>query len=130
MYEYPLTSTSPFFIYSQFTGLYLVSLVVILIGFIAFNSVPTPTDLADPAASPSSICEEGYDPAAIPKDLTNREVAVNITADEEEQQECGETEEGLEEKQRRRGKKKRASQSLGRGSGDKDVVAAGRSTKM
>ncbi|XP_056298018.1 solute carrier family 35 member F2-like [Pseudoliparis swirei] len=114
----------------NFTGLYLVSLVVILIGFIAFNSVPTPTDLADPAASPSSICEEGYDPAAIPKDLTNREVAVNITAEEEEQQECGETEEGLEEKQRRRGKKKRASQSLGRGSGDKDVVTAGRSTKM
>ncbi|TNN77757.1 Solute carrier family 35 member F2 [Liparis tanakae] len=114
----------------NFTGLYLVSLVVILIGFIAFNSVPTPTDLAEPAASPSSICEEGYDPAAVPKDLTNREVAVNITAEEEEQQECGETEEGLEEKQRRRGKKKRASQSLGRGSGDKDVVAVGRSTKM
>ncbi|XP_068441386.1 solute carrier family 35 member F2-like [Clinocottus analis] len=130
----------------NFSGLYLVSLVVILIGFIAFNAVPTPTDPADPAhptdpassASPSSssssssssISEEGYDPVAVPNDLTKWEAAVRITAEEEEQQGCGETEEGLEKEQRRRGKKKRASapsQSLRRG--DQDVVA-GHGTKM
>ncbi|XP_034384379.1 solute carrier family 35 member F2-like [Cyclopterus lumpus] len=120
----------------NFTGLYLVSLVVILIGFIAFNAVPTPMDCADPATS-SSICEEAYVPAADPNDLTKREVAVKITAEEEEQQGCGETEERLDEKQRRRGKKESASgpsQSLRRGccqrASDEDVVGVGRTTKM
>ncbi|XP_078103250.1 solute carrier family 35 member F2-like [Sander vitreus] len=64
----------------NFSGLYLVSLVVVLIGFIAFNAVPTPTDRSDPAtsssSSSSSICEEGYDnPAAADIDVTEREVA-------------------------------------------------------
>ncbi|KAM9852931.1 solute carrier family 35 member F2 [Aulostomus maculatus] len=53
----------------KFSGLYLVSLVVILIGFITFNTVPTSRGPAS-----SSICEEGcYDnPAA------TQEVAVKI----------------------------------------------------
>ncbi|KAM6932113.1 solute carrier family 35 member F2-like [Lycodopsis pacificus] len=123
----------------NFSGLYLVSLVGILIGFIAFNAVPIPTARTDTAASSSSsICEEGYsdDPnrqSTIPNDLRKWEAAVRITAEEEEQQGCGETEEGLEEEQRRRGKKKRASrpsQSLGRGSGDVAVVAIIHNTKM
>ncbi|XP_054459422.1 solute carrier family 35 member F2-like [Anoplopoma fimbria] len=113
----------------NFSGLYLVSLVIILIGFITFNAVPTPTDHTDPAASSSScICEDGVN------DITKQEVAVRITTEEEEQQCREEKEEGRwKEEKRRRGKKKRASgssQSLGRGSGDKDVVSVGRSTKM
>uniref|UniRef100_A0A3Q1GFY6 Solute carrier family 35 member F2 n=1 Tax=Acanthochromis polyacanthus TaxID=80966 RepID=A0A3Q1GFY6_9TELE len=32
----------------SFSGLYLVSLVIILIGFITFNAVPTPSDQSDP----------------------------------------------------------------------------------
>uniref|UniRef100_G3PJ23 Info solute carrier family 35 member F2, like n=1 Tax=Gasterosteus aculeatus aculeatus TaxID=481459 RepID=G3PJ23_GASAC len=67
----------------NFSGLYLVSLVAILIGFITFNAVPTPTEPT--ASSPSSICEEGYseDPAAIRRDFPNGEEAVRITAEEE-----------------------------------------------
>lgn len=48
----------------QFSALYLVSLVVILIGFIAFNAVPTPT-----ASSSSSHLQEAN---------------VSITAEDEE----------------------------------------------
>lgn len=119
----------------QFSGLYLVSLVVILIGFIVFNAVPTPADSTDLAtSSTSSICEEGYDnPVASQDDITQREVAVKITTaeredEEEEQRGGGEKEEGLEEEERR--KKKRASgpsPSLGGGNHD---VAVRRSTKM
>ncbi|TDH15356.1 hypothetical protein EPR50_G00030760 [Perca flavescens] len=119
----------------NFSGLYLVSLVVVLIGFIAFNAVPTPADRADPAASSSSssssasICEEGYDnPAAAHVDITEQEVAVSITAEEERQGGGGGREE--EEEERTKAKKRRApgpSQSLRRGSDDEHV---GRSTKM
>lgn len=46
---------------AQFSGLYIVSLVVILIGFVAFNAVPTPTAATDssPSSSPAATCEEG-----------------------------------------------------------------------
>uniref|UniRef100_A0A8C9ZHI4 Solute carrier family 35 member F2 n=1 Tax=Sander lucioperca TaxID=283035 RepID=A0A8C9ZHI4_SANLU len=131
----------------NFSGLYLVSLVVVLIGFIAFNAVPTPADRSDPAASSSSsssssssICEEGYDnPAAAHIDVTEREVAVSIIAEEEQQGGGGREEEEEErqggggrekEEERTKAKKRRASgpsQNLQRGNDDEDV---GRSTKM
>lgn len=46
---------------AQFSGIYIVSLVVILIGFVAFNAVPTPTAATDssPSSSPAATCEEG-----------------------------------------------------------------------
>lgn len=95
----------------QFSGLYLVSLVVILIGFIAFNAVRTPDNSADPdtSSSSSSIAEDGcYDnPVATQRDITKEEVAVRITTSEEE-----------EDGGRRR---KRA---------EEDVAAVGLSTKM
>ncbi|XP_041797257.1 solute carrier family 35 member F2-like [Chelmon rostratus] len=71
----------------NFSGLYLVSLVVILIGFVTFNAVPTPTDRKEPdASSSSSICEEGYydNSVASQDDITKQEVAVRISAEEEE----------------------------------------------
>ncbi|XP_028275734.1 solute carrier family 35 member F2-like [Parambassis ranga] len=70
----------------NFSGLYLVSLVVILIGFVTFNAVPTPVNSTDPAiassSSSSSICEEGsYENAvAAQSDIIKQEVAVSITA--------------------------------------------------
>ncbi|XP_059187702.1 solute carrier family 35 member F2-like [Centropristis striata] len=72
----------------NFSGLYLVSLVVILIGFITYNAVPTPTDRSEPvtsSSSSSSICEEGYydNPVAVQDDITKQEVTVRITAEEE-----------------------------------------------
>lgn len=51
----------------QFSPLYLVSLVVILVGFIAFNVVPTPTA----SSSSSSIA-------------LMQETSVRVTADDEE----------------------------------------------
>ncbi|KAI3353961.1 hypothetical protein L3Q82_018458, partial [Scortum barcoo] len=79
----------------NFSGLYLVSLVVILIGFITFNAVPTPTDTS--SSSSSSVCEEGYyhNPVATQSDIIRQEVRV-ITEEEEE------------------GKRKRAAQSFRR----------------
>ncbi|XP_033833278.1 solute carrier family 35 member F2-like [Periophthalmus magnuspinnatus] len=46
-----------FLFHYMFSGLYLVSLVIILIGSILFNAVPTQTDPADPLPS---VCEEGF----------------------------------------------------------------------
>lgn len=119
---------------SQFSGLYLVSLVVILIGFITFNVVPTPAVHTDPvSSSSSSICEESYDiPVPTQNDSTKQEVTVRITTEDEEdgeerQQGGGEKEEGWGEEERRA---PGPSQSLGRGYSDGDVVAVGRSTKM
>ncbi|XP_018516018.1 solute carrier family 35 member F2 [Lates calcarifer] len=120
----------------NFSGLYLVSLVVILIGFITFNAVPTPTDSTDPTtSSSSSICEEGsYDnPVASHSEITKQEVTVEISTeeeedDEEEQQGDGEKEVWDEEE---RGRKKRASGPSGSlGGGNDDIVAVGHSTKM
>ncbi|XP_044059931.1 solute carrier family 35 member F2-like [Siniperca chuatsi] len=125
----------------NFSGLYLVSLVVILIGFITFNAVPTPADRTDPTtSSSSSVCEDGcFDNLeATQNDITKQEVAVRITTEEEEEEEQdkeqqgdAEKEEGWKEEERRKMKRKRASgpsQSLGRG--NDDVVAVGCSTKM
>ncbi len=44
------------FVLLQFSGLYIVSLVVIFVGFIMFNTVPTMTRALAPASD-----EEGYD---------------------------------------------------------------------
>lgn len=117
----------------QFSGLYLVSLVVILIGFIAFNSVPTPTQRTEhPTSSSSSICEEGYDnPVATHDDAASQHVAVRISTEmeEDEQQRGGEKEDGWEEEEKR--KRNRAlglSHSVRGGDEDEDVV--GGSTKM
>ncbi|XP_027136050.1 solute carrier family 35 member F2-like [Larimichthys crocea] len=71
----------------NFSGLYLVSLVVIIIGFITFNAVPTPTDNTDSTfTSSSSICEEGYyvNPLAIQDDINKQEVTARIATEEEE----------------------------------------------
>lgn len=38
---------------TQFSGLYVVSLVVIMVGFIMFNAVPTPNQ------APEAVTEEG-----------------------------------------------------------------------
>ncbi|XP_026228579.1 solute carrier family 35 member F2-like [Anabas testudineus] len=77
----------------NFSGLYLVSLVAILIGFITFNAVPTPTRQTDQVASSSSSSsssgEEGYDnPGVIHNDSTNQDVVVCITTENEEEQEA------------------------------------------
>ncbi|XP_075329097.1 solute carrier family 35 member F2-like [Odontesthes bonariensis] len=72
----------------NFSGLYLISLVAILIGFIAFNAVPTPANPTDPdtSSSPPSICEEGYDnPVETENDITRKEVAVRIPNDEDDE---------------------------------------------
>ncbi|XP_068174106.1 solute carrier family 35 member F2-like isoform X1 [Antennarius striatus] len=110
---------SGIFIFSyNFSSLYLVSLVVILIGFITFNAVPTPTSPADPAPSSSSstweeVCDDDDDPVATQNDITSHEVITTITIEEEE-----------EEEERR----KVASQSLRQGNEDDD--GGGRSTKL
>lgn len=115
----------------QFSGLYLVSLVVILIGFITFNTVPTPTDHTDPSSS-SSICEGSLNdnPITTQNDSAEQEVTVRITAEDEEdcdegQLEDVEKEEGWGEDERRA-----PSQSLEDGKSHRDVVAVGCSTKM
>ncbi|KAM6987526.1 solute carrier family 35 member F2-like [Tautogolabrus adspersus] len=103
----------------KFSGLYLVSLVVILIGFITFNAVPTP----QPATTPSSsICEEGsYDnPMATQDDILKQEVSVRITTEEEEGQDR-EEQRGDREKEEMRASQKKIG---------KDIVTVGRSTKM
>uniref|UniRef100_A0A3P8RKD4 Solute carrier family 35 member F2 n=1 Tax=Amphiprion percula TaxID=161767 RepID=A0A3P8RKD4_AMPPE len=50
----------------NFSGLYLVSLVIILIGFITFNAVPTPSDQSNPddlsVSSSSSSSSSSVDP--------------------------------------------------------------------
>ncbi|KAM4742748.1 solute carrier family 35 member F2-like [Anableps anableps] len=74
----------------NFSGLYLVSLVVILIGFIVFNAVPTPTaPTATAGTSSSSICEEGFyeNPGATENDSTRDEVPGGIPAEVEEEDE-------------------------------------------
>ncbi|XP_068615643.1 solute carrier family 35 member F2-like [Brachionichthys hirsutus] len=81
----------------NFSSLYLVSLVVILIGFITFNAVPTPTCPTDPA--PSSSCEEERDDAT-QGDITSHQVTTTITTEEET--------------------RTKASRSLGRGDDDDD----------
>ncbi|KAF3693351.1 Solute carrier family 35 member F2 [Channa argus] len=73
----------------NFSGLYLVSLVVVLIGFITFNAVPTPTQQTQHATdfSPSSTCEQGcYDGPVVTHDNTaNEGGAARITTEVEEE---------------------------------------------
>lgn len=45
-----------FFFSDQFSGLYVVSLMVIMVGFITFNAVPTPSQTPDPVSE-----ERGHD---------------------------------------------------------------------
>uniref|UniRef100_A0A3Q4AQB3 Info solute carrier family 35 member F2, like n=1 Tax=Mola mola TaxID=94237 RepID=A0A3Q4AQB3_MOLML len=83
----------------NFSALYLISLVVILIGFITFNAVPTPQ--RDPASSSFSFCEAGfYDNSVTTLNVSN--VTVRINAKDEEggkEQQDGENKEGCEEKE-------------------------------
>lgn len=44
----------------QFSGLYIVSLVAILIGFITFNAVPTPSVQSDASSSSLPSCQESH----------------------------------------------------------------------
>ncbi|XP_010796197.1 solute carrier family 35 member F2-like [Notothenia coriiceps] len=83
----------------SFSGLYLVSLVIILIGFITFNAVPTPTDHTNPATASFPVCEDGYYryPVAYQNDIIKQEVAVRISTEGE-----GETEEWRNDKEKRR----------------------------
>ncbi|XP_034557666.1 solute carrier family 35 member F2-like [Notolabrus celidotus] len=115
----------------KFSALYLVSLVVILIGFITFNAVPTPQP-APSSSSSSSTCEEGsYDTSVTTdEDITKQEVSV---ANESEGERDTERERGgreNEEEDVRKRKKRNAlgpTKSLEGGDGD---VTVGRSTKM
>ncbi|XP_020499151.2 solute carrier family 35 member F2 [Labrus bergylta] len=100
----------------KFSGLYIVSLVVILIGFVTFNAVPTP----QPATSPSSsISEEGsYDNTVATQDgIQKQEVSVRITTEDEAQER--EEQRGDREKEEMRTSQKKI-----------DNVNVGRSTKM
>uniref|UniRef100_A0A3Q3SJR0 Solute carrier family 35 member F2-like n=1 Tax=Mastacembelus armatus TaxID=205130 RepID=A0A3Q3SJR0_9TELE len=113
----------------SFSGLYLISLVVILIGFITFNAVPTPTHQTEPATS--STCKTGCDENP---EVKTQEVVVRITNEEEEEdkEEQGvdrETKDGQEEEWRRRMKRASGSSlSLRGGNDNEDIV--GRSTKL
>ncbi|XP_035011254.1 solute carrier family 35 member F2-like [Hippoglossus stenolepis] len=131
----------------NFSGLYLVSLVVILIGFITYNAVPTPaapteeeeeerfratTDLT----TSSSICEQGryYDAAASQSEITKQEVSVRIPTEEveddkEEQKADVEKKDRRKEEKKRRRKKRRHSEPSQSHRGGKDF-AVGCSTKM
>ncbi|MED6281062.1 hypothetical protein CHARACLAT_017440 [Characodon lateralis] len=75
----------------SFSGLYLVSLVVILVGFITFNAVPTPTipTATSISSSSSSNCEEGFyeNPGATENDVTREDAPVGISIDVEEEDE-------------------------------------------
>uniref|UniRef100_A0A665TEU7 Solute carrier family 35 member F2-like n=1 Tax=Echeneis naucrates TaxID=173247 RepID=A0A665TEU7_ECHNA len=122
----------------NFSALYLVSLVVILIGFTTFNAFPTPADPVDPTSSSSAATyTEGYSdsPGAPQSEITKQEVAVTITTGEEQDNTQSQQQTGAEKMEGRGkfegGRKRRASSpspTQGRRSGD--VFAIGRSTKM
>ncbi|CDQ81322.1 unnamed protein product [Oncorhynchus mykiss] len=88
-----------------FSGLYMVSLVIILVGFIAFNTVATTPDPADPIAPSGGWEEGGYDN---PDDIIE-EVVVAVLEEEEGEHT------GVSWNQRTQ---------------NKEVPAEGRSTKM
>ncbi|XP_041850173.1 solute carrier family 35 member F2-like [Melanotaenia boesemani] len=122
----------------NFSGLYLVSLVVILIGFITFNAVPTPTTPTDSSISSSttSRCEDGYydNPVAAENDITRKEVAVRIPTEEEVEDEeelsgTGDKEDKWEETRKQNKSASGASQNFGEQRNDEDLVV-GRSTKL
>uniref|UniRef100_A0A3Q3W4Q6 Info solute carrier family 35 member F2, like n=1 Tax=Mola mola TaxID=94237 RepID=A0A3Q3W4Q6_MOLML len=111
----------------NFSALYLISLVVILIGFITFNAVPTPQ--RDPASSSFSFCEAGfYDNSVTTLNVSN--VTVRINAKDEEggkEQQDGENKEGCEEKEMNA---PGPAQRFGRETSEEDAVAVGHCTKM
>nr|XP_020479215.1 solute carrier family 35 member F2-like isoform X3 [Monopterus albus] len=82
----------------NFSGLYLVSLVVIIIGVITFFAVPTTSALIGSASS-SSICEEGRNPNK--HEVVERAATEKEEHDKTEQQGDGEKEEEQEEEERR-----------------------------
>ncbi|CAJ1064868.1 solute carrier family 35 member F2-like [Xyrichtys novacula] len=69
----------------KFSALYLVSLVVILIGFITFNAVPTPEPST--SSSSSSTCDEGsYDNSVTTDDdIPEQEVSVRVSVEDPEE---------------------------------------------
>lgn len=104
----------------QFSALYLISLVVILIGFITFNAVPTPQ--RDPASSSFSFCEAGFYDNSVTT-LNVSIVTVRINAKDEEdgkEQQDGENKEGCEEKERNA---PGPAQHFGRETSEEDAVA-------
>ncbi|KAF7199434.1 solute carrier family 35 member F2 [Nothobranchius furzeri] len=78
----------------NFSGLYVISLIVILIGFIAFNVVPTPANPSDNSSTSSStsISEDGcYDnPVATENAFTQMELSVKIPAEVKEEEDLKE----------------------------------------
>ncbi|XP_074536105.1 solute carrier family 35 member F2-like [Halichoeres trimaculatus] len=88
----------------KFSVLYLVSLVVILIGFITFNAVPTPEP--SPSSSSSIYEEDSYDTSVtIEEDVTKQEVCVAVEREEEEGTEREERSREKEEEEIRKRKK-------------------------
>ncbi|XP_024133219.1 solute carrier family 35 member F2 [Oryzias melastigma] len=110
-----------FLFHYSFSGLYLVSLVVILIGFITFNAVPTVTKPAEPttsSSSSSSICEDGcHDNPVTQDDISSKEVSIGIPTDMD-----------LRDDEVRIRKQKR--RSLGEENGGEDAAGVRHSTKM
>ncbi|KAF7661028.1 hypothetical protein LDENG_00270950 [Lucifuga dentata] len=97
----------------NFSGLYLVSLVVILVGFITFNAMPT-----DPTPSSSSIWEEGCYDNPTHSNIFKQEVEVKIpTEDEEDNKEESQMDEEKEKRRKRRKRGSKSSQSSGGGMG-------------
>ncbi|XP_064841602.1 solute carrier family 35 member F2-like [Oncorhynchus masou masou] len=69
-----------------FSGLYIVSLVIILVGFVSFNAVATTPNPADPNTPSVGWKEGGYDN---PDDIINEEVVVEVLEEQEEEEgEC------------------------------------------
>ncbi|XP_020359322.1 solute carrier family 35 member F2 isoform X2 [Oncorhynchus kisutch] len=69
-----------------FSGLYIVSLVIILVGFVSFNAVATTPNPADPITPSVGWKEGGYDN---PDDIINEEVVVEVLEEQEEEEgEC------------------------------------------
>ncbi|XP_055003762.1 solute carrier family 35 member F2-like, partial [Boleophthalmus pectinirostris] len=75
-----------FLFHYTFSGLYLVSLIIIIISSIMFNAVPTQTDSVDPLPS---VCEEGFyeNPVATQNYFTNQEIVLRSHREEQDAQE-------------------------------------------
>ncbi|KAK6295860.1 hypothetical protein J4Q44_G00335730 [Coregonus suidteri] len=95
-----------------FSGLYMVSLVVILVGFVSFNAVATTPDPADPIALSMGWEEGSYEN---PDDIIKEEVVVAVLEEKEDQEE----EEG-----------ERPWVSWNQRTQNEEVPAGGQSTKM
>ncbi|CAB1348892.1 unnamed protein product [Coregonus sp. 'balchen'] len=95
-----------------FSGLYMVCLVVILVGFVSFNAVATTPDPADPIALSMGWEEGSYEN---PDDIIKEEVVVAVLEEKEDQEE----EEG-----------ERPWVSWNQRTQNEEVPAGGQSTKM